>query len=137
LTALNYKLYRQSYGVKQTIYNSFTLDEFFQIYKNQTVKKPKYTNITAPVNNYTKDFYSIANELKRKKNHICEGCYKDLSQDKKFLHVHHIDGIKSNNSDDNLKVVCINCHTNEHEHGHMKLLPDYREYQEKYGNSLF
>lgn len=137
LKALNYKGYRQSHGVKQTIYNSFSIDEFFQLYKIQTIKKPKYTSVTAPINNYTKDFDSIAKELKAKKNNTCESCFKDLSQDKKFLHVHHIDGIKSNNHDQNLKVVCIGCHANEPDHGHMKLLPDYKEYQEKYGNRLF
>lgn len=137
LTALNYKGYRQSYGIKQTIYNTFSIDEFFQLYKKQTVKKPKHTNITAPINNYTKDFDTIANELKSKKRHTCESCFKDLSQDKKFLHVHHIDGIKSNNSITNLKVVCIGCHADEPGHGHMKLLPDFREYQDKYGNRLF
>ncbi|MFQ3576949.1 MAG: HNH endonuclease signature motif containing protein [Cytophagales bacterium] len=138
LTALNYKGYRQSHDdIKQTIYNTFSIDEFFQLYKKQTVKKPKHTNITAPINNYTKDFDTIANELKSKKKYICESCSKDLSKDKKFLHVHHIDGIKSNNSINNLKVVCIGCHANEPGHRHMKLLPEFREYIKKYGKDHF
>lgn len=136
LTTLNYKGYRTSNN-KYQIHNSFSIEEFFQLYKKQTVKKPKHTNITAPINNYTKDFDTIASELKLKRRHTCESCFKDLSQDKKFLHVHHIDGIKSNNSISNLKVVCIGCHADEPGHGHMKQLPDFREYQNKYGNRLF
>lgn len=134
LTTLNYKGYRQSYGVRHLIYNSFNIEEFFQLYKKQSIKKPKFTNITAPINNYTKDFDTIASELKSKKRYTCEGCQKDLSQDKKFLHVHHIDGVKSNNSINNLKVFCIGCHAEEPGHGHMKQLPDFREYQIKYSN---
>jgi len=137
LTALDYKGYRQNYGIKQAIYNSFSIDDFFQIYKKQTLKKPKHTNITAPINNYTPDFNTIANDLKSNKKYTCENCHKVFSQDKKFLHVHHIDGIKSNNSIRNLKVVCIGCHADEPGHGHMKQLPDFREYQDKYGSRLF
>ncbi len=136
LTTLNYKGYRFSNN-KYQIHNTFKIDEFFQQYKNQDLNRPRHTNITAPINNYTNDWPEISEKLKRKHHYICEKCSKDLSQDKKFLHVHHIDGIRSNNNDYNLKVLCIGCHANEPGHGHMKLLPDFREYQDKYGNRLF
>lgn len=137
LTALNYKGYRDNKFRKNEVYSNFELKDFFDLYKKQNVRKPKYTNVTAPLNNYTKDFTKIANELKVEKKYLCESCNRTFVSDKKFLHVHHIDSIKSNNRLDNLKVVCIGCHAEEPGHSHIKNLPDYREYQNKFYNRLF
>lgn len=44
------------------------------------------------------------------KPHICEICGEKASG--KRLHIHHKDKNHSNNSLDNLMVVCVNCHNN-------------------------
>jgi hypothetical protein len=44
-------------------------------------------------------------------------------------HTHHIDGGKSNNSAENLKVLCIGCHAAMPAHQHMKRLPEYDAFQ--------
>ncbi len=138
LQTINYKNYRYSnYSGKMKIYQNFSIEEYFNIYKKQNIKKPIHTNITAPLNNYTDDFKEIANKLKEKHNYICSKCHRDFSADKKFLHVHHKDGIKSNNNTENLEVLCIACHAKEYNHSHIKNLPDYYEYKMKYENKLF
>jgi 5-methylcytosine-specific restriction endonuclease McrA len=60
---------------------------------------------------------SIYPSLFRKKQRIlksCRGCSKCGSE--RYLQVHHIDKNKFNNSDDNLKLLCYNCHKEIHKH---------------------
>jgi hypothetical protein len=56
---------------------------------------------TAPVNNYTADFEIISERLRTRHGWICESCSRNFSpsSDRKFLHVHHKNGMKNNNSD--------------------------------------
>jgi hypothetical protein len=39
---------------------------------------------------------------------------------KDLLHVHHINGVKSDNSEMNLRVLCQYCHGEQPNHEHMK-----------------
>lgn len=52
------------------------------------------------------------------KRFTCEKCaYKATSeQEYKFLHTHHINGIKTDNRRDNLQCLCVKCHSNVDEH---------------------
>ena len=52
------------------------------------------------------------------KRFTCENCgYKATSeQEYKFLHTHHINGIKTDNRRDNLQCLCVKCHSNVDEH---------------------
>ena len=67
-------------------------------------------------NIYSKDWPAISQKRKEKKNYKCEECNKDFSKDKKNLHCHHINSVKSDNRTFNLKVLCISCHKKEHPH---------------------
>ena len=54
---------------------------------------------------------SLKKHLIKKKGHKCEFC--NLKTWKKFpitLEVHHIDGDRTNNTYDNLQLLCCNCH---------------------------
>lgn len=137
LSKLNFNNYKTDYGKKNEIFKNFELEDFFNQYQNQSIVKPKYNSVTAPLNNYTSDFKDIADNLKKSKNYCCEVCNINLSESKKFLHVHHLDGMKNNNKSDNLKVLCIGCHSKEPAHSHMKNLPDYVEYINIKNGKLF
>jgi hypothetical protein len=109
---------------------SFTLGEFFQKYpKSLHAETPRYNSETAPLNNYTADFSEISESRKVAAQFRCQGCGYDCSSKlfRKFLHSHHIDGDKANNSYANLKVLCLSCHAGEHPH--MKAMPDFHEFQ--------
>ena len=65
-------------------------------------------------------------------NWRCECCGIDLQQKgmKEFLHTHHIRGTAYNNPDD-LKALCISCHSDQkqpRDHSRMQKSPKYKEF---------
>lgn len=62
---------------------------------------------------YTKDWQQISTNYKEKHNYTCEKCGLSITNpfDKRFIHVHHINGIKTDNNESNLKCLCIECHS--------------------------
>lgn len=98
----------------------FNIDAFFEQFNNTPIiKKPTYTDITAPASGYTEDWNNISNNLKERKNWTCEQCGRYL-KNQTGLHVHHISGVKSDNSSSNLKVLCEYCHAEQPNHQHMR-----------------
>ena len=81
---------------------------------------------------YAKSWQKISNYVRQQAKYICSSCFGDFSANKcrRFLHTHHADGDKRNNLPENLKALCIKCHSEEHNHGHIKSLPEYKEYLE-------
>ena len=64
-------------------------------------------------------------------NWKCEECGIDLNLEPKFLHAHHLRGTQYNQPED-LRALCIGCHATQRNHGHMKDLPDYKDFMAKY-----
>ena len=78
-------------------------------------------------NRYINSWNEISRYIRKRESYICQNCGQDFLNEecKKFLHVHHIDANKRNNTSENLKALCIECHSQEHNHGHIKQLPEY------------
>ncbi|UEM39348.1 hypothetical protein [Pectobacterium aquaticum] len=123
LDTLNWKNYSKEYREKDNIFSTFDLKEFFSVYPNSaTTYNAEHNDITAPINDYSKNFQIISKQYRESVNWQCEICNislerKNLNQ---FLHVHHRDRQKNNNKKDNLQALCIECHSNQDDHGHMK-----------------
>lgn len=83
-------------------------------------------------NIYQADWREIATQAKRQANWKCEKCGGDFEENRKFLHCHHVDSMRTNNRSSNLKVLCIRCHANEPNHRHLTNTPTYKEYEERY-----
>ena len=81
-------------------------------------------------NRYTEEWSNISYKRKEQANYTCQACEKDFSNKecKGFLHTHHVDANKRNNTRENLRVLCIECHCKEHNHGHMKQSSNYKEW---------
>ena len=87
----------------------------------------------AKPNVYPQNWDNISQKLKKMRHYTCEKCgYKPKSNyEKKFIHTHHSNGDKQNNSHDNLKVLCIKCHADvDSHHAQIKNSPAYKEFCE-------
>lgn len=117
-----------------SIVGQFRLPEFFDKYpKDLLAVTPKHSSDTAPINTYTHDWVEVSARTRSQRGFKCEKCSIVLAGgSSKYLHVHHRNGQKHDNKDANLAVLCIECHADEPLHGHMKGLPDYREFTGRY-----
>lgn len=70
---------------------------------------------------YPSNWATIARTAKINKNWRCQRCGLSLLSDKNLLHVHHSDRNPQNNSDWNLQVLCVQCHSLEDGPGHKRL----------------
>ena len=84
--------------------------ELFETIRNHSNK----SYIQTDSEGYTTDWYKISKKSKLKKNYTCEKCGFKASNvlEKRFFEVHHIDKNKLNNKQNNLMVLCIECHSN-------------------------
>lgn len=119
---------------RQNRVEGFSLSAFFKEYPRDLIKaKPLYTSATAPLNDYPKNWAELSRKIKLECGYQCESCRESFSQnDFRFLHVHHRNGLKNDNRNVNLAVLCIACHAKQPEHGHLKAHPDYKLFMARY-----
>ena len=84
---------------------------------------------------YTDNWYLVAQAFKRRAGWKCAACGVLLDRNRRQLDLHHLNGDKRNNSDDNLRCLCKACHQKEHPH-YQVLFEDLRTIQKR-RNSRF
>lgn len=116
LQCFHYKWYVKHSGLEEkNIYNNFTRKEYFESFKSK-VSIPKHNHISKPLDIYPENWKQISLQARKRTLYKCEDCWLDVLETKKWLHVHHLDHNKWNNSPSNHRVVCIACHNNYHNH---------------------
>jgi len=121
---------------RRTIVSRFSIVQFFEKYPRSLLRwRPTNNAATAPVNNYPADFEDISGRVREQRGWRCERCGRDLSRppDRKFLHIHHKNGMKNQNHENNLQALCIGCHADEPQHTYLKNLAEYREFVRTFG----
>lgn len=131
LKRLDYNGYNRHQRPKQKeIKQAFDLHEFFDLYSSQIAITPRHTDTTAPLNIYPLDLEQISREYRESVGWECESCQVYLGDEdmQRFLHLHHVNGLRHENRNENLRALCIKCHAEEPQHQHLRNHPDYVEY---------
>ena len=87
-------------------------DKFLEKLEKDIEKNNKQQNLD--INGYTFDFKKISKAYRNSQNYTCENCSVKPKNnfDERWWHTHHIDGDKTNNNPQNLKCLCVLCHSN-------------------------
>ena len=86
LEKLNYKNYKnETYQIKNSIFNEFRIDEFFERYSTLFDYLPNI-NIEPTEINYTDNWKEISKEYRSSKDFICETCNTSFKNNKELLH---------------------------------------------------
>lgn len=120
LDSLNYKKFSSMPRgpVRKEFVSSFDLAEFFDTYSSFFKYMP--SGIANNKNSgYVDDWASISKTIRERFNYQCQQCGLKLNNHKHLLHVHHINGVRSDNSDSNLTPLCADCHRKQPDHKHM------------------
>ena len=115
LSGLNYEGYRYN---RREVFARFSLEKFFSAYSSFFRYMPR--RMAGEFGGgYTTDWPEVAARYKKARGFQCEKCEVVLNTGVRLLHVHHIDGVKTNNRQSNLKALCADCHRKEPRHDHM------------------
>lgn len=116
LSALNYQGYEYLTGPSRNkLHRKFSIPEFFERYSSFFRYLPSGLSANDK-SGYTPDWAEVSAAVRANCRFCCDSCGVDLSEHRHLLHVHHIDGVKSNNSRDNLRPLCADCHKRQPMH---------------------
>jgi len=99
---------------KQLYYSAdMTSDEFEQILQAAGADTRSDQEPDTDLEGYTWKWQKISEAYRTKRNYTCEICgfHPEGRMDRRFIHVHHKDGRKTNNRESNLQCLCIACHS--------------------------
>jgi hypothetical protein len=114
----------------------FSLADFFQEKRASLVReRPKWTPETMPSASYSDDFAQVTSSMREGAGWRCSKCKRQFKRfwHKQYLHTHHRNGVKGDNSPENLSVLCLYCHANEPHHERMKHTPQYKTFIALFG----
>lgn len=119
LKILNYKGYdTQNFAAQKEVFNTFSFEQFFAAYSSYFKSLPDSKNDPSS-GTYTADWPAISTQLRSKLNYTCEQCGVCLVSEKRLLHTHHINGNRTDNSTQNLRALCADCHKKQPHHSHV------------------
>jgi len=98
-------------------FTPFSLKTFFDKYDSKVPKTITRVITETTIQTYTPNQEDLSREYRKAAKYCCQLCHVDCSSDASLLHLHHRDGDASNNPHDNLRVLCVDCHSKQPYHG--------------------
>ena len=133
LKAINWRGYEHAEGrleldggrrqSKSEIWSGFEISQFLLEFSTFFHDRPSRRDTTAKPNKYVEDWAAISESTRRSKNWTCEQCGVNLRSAPHLLHCHHKSGVVTNNTKENLEVLCAVDHAKQPDHGHMCVPP--------------
>lgn len=130
LKALNYQDYNGVRRAEQkAIRAAFDVEAFFENFTTFFAERPLRWAHEDRASAYIAGWERLSQRMRAAKNWGCEDCGVDLSapNHRKYLHVHHKNHVKGDNSPGNLEVICALCHQRRPDHESMFVSPKARE----------
>lgn len=120
LQAVNYRDYAyKAQGARRKEWIGFEIAEFFNTFSTSFRYLPRDIAPRPGSGTYTEDWAQISAEIRSRCGFRCDDCGLDLSAHRNLLHVHHVNGVKSDNSAGNLRPLCADCHRKQPFHERM------------------
>lgn len=129
LKNINWMGYRERKSARGRIVKMFEISEFLLEHATFFRKKPDTTENTAVPNEYVQNWRSISVRRKEYVGWCCQQCGVKLEEKRlrRYLHCHHINGDRTDNRQQNLKVLCALCHREQFAHGRMRVSEEARQ----------
>ena len=120
LNKLNYDGYAVPGRGKGAIFKDFSFEAFFARYASFFSSHPQREAPRTPrEKGYTEDWKEVSRRYRTSQDYCCEECSVDLNDYPYLLHSHHVNANKQDNRDENLRALCIDCHSKQPYHDHM------------------
>jgi hypothetical protein len=117
LEKLNYQNY--CHDSRHHIWQRFVIAEFFETYSTIFRHLPQRLSQNLGKTDYSEDWPEISAQVRRRFSFNCDECSVNLLEHRHLLHVHHVNGVKSDNSSVNLRPLCADCHRKQYMHDHL------------------
>lgn len=98
------------------IESTFKMSVFFNKFGKVNLSKSTHPG---GKDDYNRDWTKYSTKIKEEAAWQCNDCRGNYKNNRSKLHVHHKNGVKSDNIRNNLEVVCYACHAKKPGHEHM------------------
>lgn len=122
LGALNYEGFAcATRSARDKLWRGFSIKEFFEENLAWFSSLPRYSDRDAPPSDYVEEWPAISLRVRSNTGWKCDECSIVLADRglRRFLHVHHINGVAGDNRPANLRALCVECHAAQAGHGRM------------------